>query len=107
MTMLTGVMIGTMGSLKRPHFPPRNQAKNWRRKKEETTIIVEDNPANMSAFSFTETQDNNGWGDDWNTPATKTVTSAAQKKAEREARIKARKAEMEKKRAAKKTTTNK
>ena len=35
--------------------------------------------------------DDDTWGDDWGTPAVKTVKSAAEKKAERDAKMKARK----------------
>ena len=71
-------------------------------------VIIEDIPASMSALglnsAFNETKDDDGWGQDWGTPA-KTTQTAAQKKAERDAKMKIRKAEMEKKRAAKKSGT--
>merc|ERR1711935_869263 len=82
--------------------------KSVAKKAQSSDIIVEDIPADISALglnsSFAATQDDDAWGDDWGTPAVK-VKSAAEKKAERDAKMKARKAEMEKKRAAKKATS--
>ena len=40
---------------------------------------------------FNSILDDDTWGDDWGTPAVKTVKSAAEKKAERDAKMKARK----------------
>ena len=42
-------------------------------------------------IGLTSPSDDDTWGDDWGTPAVKTVKSAAEKKAERDAKMKARK----------------
>ena len=71
------------------------------------TFIVEENPAVKSAIGI-QSAGISGWDgdDDWNTDdwnqKPKANNLAAKKKAEWEAKQKARKAEMEKKRAAKK-----